>query len=169
MGTKPEQGKATMAGVEVSVYAHATEDEGRVEQAVMNMIPVEAREGGLKVRKLTGHHGGPILLMTTRIRNRKKAEEIFYNIVRSMASIDRLTLSEGAGDRVDERGNLYLRLDKQRAYARGAKLKNVDPIRIKFRFRIPHGSDPAGAVGNYITGVIDEIENGSRVDEEEGL
>lgn len=155
MEIKPEYKKIAVTRVEVSVYAHATEDESRVEQAVMNMIPIESREGGLKIRRMAGHHGDPILLMTTRIKNRKKAKAVLHNLVRLMAALEYLSLIEDAGDRIDEKGNLYMRLDKQIAYKRRAKLNNVDPIRMKFSFRIPYGLDPARAVEDYIASVIE--------------
>jgi len=157
MEIKPEYKKIAVTGVEVSVYAHATEDERRVKEAVMNMIPIEARESSLKMQRMTGHHGDPILLMTMRIKNRKKAKVIFHNLVRLMSAMEHFSPIEDTGDRIDEKGNLYMRFDKQIAYRGRVKLNNVDPIRMKFRFRIPHGLDPARAVEAYIAGVIDEI------------
>ena len=157
MEINPDHKKITVTDVEVSVYAHATEDERRVEEAVMNMIPIEARESVLKIRKMTGHHGDPILLMTMRIKNRKKAKVVFHNLVRLMAATEHFSPIEDTGDRVDEKGNLYMRFDKQLAYRGRVKLNNVDPIRMKFRFRIPHGLNPARAVEDYIAGAIKEI------------
>jgi len=153
------RGKAApeIVSAEVSVFSHATEDEGKVEEAVLNVIQGEDR-GRPKVQRLTGYHNDPITMMTWRVRKRKAAAEIFLGLMRSLAARDRWRLIEEAEDRVDEAGNLYLRLDKQRAYRGRAVLHEADPIRVKFRFRIPHGAEPVGAVRDALASVVDEIE-----------
>lgn len=146
-----------ITGVEIWVCAHATEDEVKVERAVLNMIPEAVGRPISKVQRLSGHHNDPILLMRMRINKRKAAGEMFRNIVRSLSPLDRQRLFDEAEDRVDEAGNLYLRLDKQDAYRGRAMLCEADPIRMKFRFRVPHGADPASTVRAYIA----EVERGT--------
>jgi len=133
-------------GVEISVFVHATEDEGKVERAALNLIPEGIGTPTSKVRRLTGHHNDPIVLMTMRIKKKTAAGEIFRNLLRSLSKLDRLRLIDEAEERVDEAGNLYLRLDKQSVYRGKAVLQESDAIRVKFKFRVPHGANPVSTV-----------------------
>lgn len=159
VATRPKRAPA-IKGVEISVFAHATEDEERVRQAVMNLIPEGVDAVGAEVQRLRGHHNDPILLMTMRIKRRRAAGELFRNLIRGLSTPDRLRLLDEVEDRVDEAGSLYLRLDKQEAYRGRAALHDVDPIRMKFRFRVPHKADPVTFVRSHVSNIIDEIENG---------
>lgn len=151
-----------ITGVEMSVCAHATEDEIKVEQAILNMTPEGFGRPITKVHRLRGHHNDPIVLMRMRIDKRKAAYDMFYNLVRSLSALERQRLFDEAKDRVDEAGNLYLRIDKQSAYLGRVVLHEADPIRMKFRFRLPHRADPISAVRAYINEVIEVVEQRSR-------
>jgi len=142
------------------VFAHATEDEGRVERALMKLIP-DAVERSLEVRTLSGHYGDPLTLLTVKVPRGKEAEAAIRNLVEGFSTLDRRSLIEGVDDRVDEAGNLYIRLDKQRAYTGKASLNEADPIRFKFRFRVAHGSDAVGSVRAFLAEVLDEVEFGA--------
>lgn len=157
--TETRQREVEISGVETSVFIHATEDEGKVERAVVNIIPVEDR--GPKVQRLRGHFKDPIILMMTKIRKRKAAREAFRSLIRALSPLDRRRLIDEAEDRVDKAGTLYMRFDKQRAFRGKAVLHETDPIRVKIRFRLSHGADPVRAVRASIVAVIDEIEDGS--------
>ena len=146
---------AVIVGAEVSTFVHATEDEGKVERAVLKALPGAVDRTGFRVQRLSGQYNDPILMMTMRIR-RKAAAKMFRHVVRSLSALDRQRLIDEAGDRVDGAGNLYLRLDKQSAYLGRAVLHEADPIRVKFRFRVPHGADPVTAVSASLAAVLDE-------------
>ena len=145
--------------VEISVFAHATEDEEKVERAVLNMIPKEFARPRPKVQRLKGHHNDPLVRMTMRITKRSAAVEMFRSLMRSLSPPDRRRLLDEAVERVDKSGNLYLRLDKQRAYRGGAVLHETDSIRMKFGFRAPHGVDPVSYVRTCVAEVGDEVEH----------
>ena len=148
------------SGVEISVFVHATEEEEKVERAVLNIIPTGVGANP-KIQRLRGHYNDPIILMTTRIRKRKAAREVFRGLIHSLSSLDRRRLFDEIEDRVDEAGNLYLRLDKQNAYRGRAVLHESDPIHVKFKFRIPHGVDPIRAVLASISAINNEAEHES--------
>lgn len=133
-------------GVEISVFAHATEDEGKVEKAALNLIPQGIGRPTSKIRRLTGHHNDPIVLMTMRIKKKTAAGEMFLNLLQSLSKLERWRLIDEAEERVDEAGNLYLRLDKQSAYLGKAALSESNAIRVKFKFHVPHGADPVSTV-----------------------
>ena len=158
---------ASINGAEVSVFSHATEDEAKVRKAVFNLVHEEYSKSGLATQGLTGHYNDPLVLMTLKIVGRKDTFEAFKQIMEKLSTQDRLRLLDEAGDRVDEAGNLYVRLDKQRAFGGVAVLNDPDPIRVKFKFRIPHGSDPAVAVRSFILNVIGEIEGVSKEEDKQ--
>jgi len=143
--------------VEASVFAYATEDEAKVEHALKNTLKAEA-ESDIEMQRLSGHYNDPLSLMTLRITNRKAAHEVFVNVIRGLSTMDRERLLDEIEDRVDDSGNLYLRLDKQSAFTGRMVLQEIDPVRLKFRFRVPHGSDPKLNIRSYIASVLDEIE-----------
>jgi hypothetical protein len=147
----------TILGVEASVFAHATEDEAKVERALKNALTVEA-DSGIEIRKLSGHYNDPLSLIAIRVTDRKAAHEVFVNVVRALSTMDRERLLSEIEDRVDDSGNLYLRLDKQSAFVDRMVLQEIDPIRLKFKFRVPHGADPKLNIRSYIASVLDEIE-----------
>jgi len=152
---------AVISGLEVSVFTHATEDERKVERAVLNIISIGVGGTSSKVQRLRGHFNDPIVLTTMRIRKRKAAREAFRSLIRSLSPLDRRRLLDEAEDRVDNAGNLYLRLDKQSAYLGRAVLHDADPIHMKTRFRPPHSVDPVRAVRESLAAIIDEAEQES--------
>lgn len=150
--------KAFVTGVQISVFAHATEDEEKVERAVRNMIPEGIVGITIDRKRLKGHYNDPITFITARIRKRKAATKMFHATMKNLSTLDQQRLLEEVEERVDEAGSLYLRLDKQRAFKEKEMLKEVDPIRMRFRFRIPHGTNPISFVRSSISAVMNDVE-----------
>jgi len=98
----------------VSTLAHATEDEQKVLKALRVLLPdeVEVRRG-----KLKGHHGNPIFTFTASIKQRKLVRELWARMTSKLRAGELDKLSHAAPERVDETCHLYLRFDKQLAYA----------------------------------------------------
>ncbi len=154
MGSPSERPAVT--GVQLRVFAYATEDETKVERALRNAIPSDVAGVKFSSQSLTGHFRDPITVITAEIRRDKDATRVFQATVRALPTLDRHRLIEEIGDRTDKAGNLYLRLDKQRVLAGVETLNDVDPVRIKFRFRVPHGEDPTSFIRTAIEAVLDE-------------
>ena len=98
----------------VSTLVHATEDEQRVLKALRLAMP-----GGAEVKqtRVRGHFGNPIVLLEARVKRREAIQELWRNI---LANLRRGGLEELRGSiprKIDDRCNLYLRFDKQRAHA----------------------------------------------------
>lgn len=147
-----------VTGVEISVFSYATEDEDKVERALRNIILQGISDIKVELQRLRGYYNDPITIMTASIRRRKEATEIFQATMRALSSLDQYRLIEEIEDRVDEAGNLYLRLDKQRALRGLEVLNKVDPVRIIFRFQIPHRADPVSFIRSSIDAVVGESE-----------
>ena len=153
---KTGQPMIDVLSVEVSTLAHATEDEDKVERAVRNLLPEGLGEGRLKRQRLSGYHKDPLTLITTKIKKRKGATQALRLTIALLSPLDRERLLEELEDRVDQAGNLYIRLDKQKALKGRGALVAVDSIRMKFCIRVPHGRLPI----EYIKTVIESLIEG---------
>ncbi len=142
--------------VEISTFSHATEDEERVENAITNLLPEENRDLWLTRKTLKGYHGDPITIVTGKIRTKKGATGVLQRVVQELSSLDQQRILDELEERLDEGGNLYIRLDKQKAYLGKVRLLETDPVKMKFRLRIPHGKDRAEYVREVINAIIKE-------------
>jgi len=142
--------------VEVSAFSHATEDEDKVEKAMKNLLPEENRDLWLTRKTLKGYHGDPITIVTGKIRTNKGATGVLRRVVQELSSLDQQRLLDELEERLDEGGNLYIRLDKQNAYLGKVRLLETDPVKMKFRLRIPHGKDRAEYVREIVNAIIRE-------------
>jgi RNA binding exosome subunit len=121
--------------IDIRVFAHATEDPEKVLIAVRNMLPPETLDAiTFKKSSLTGHHGNPIILFEARVNDKNAVQAIFGKIAASLGIMDKEMLSREIENHL-ERGNLYLRLDKQSAYLNEAKIAKADAIHFKIHFK----------------------------------
>jgi len=117
------------------VFAHATEDVDKVLNAVHNTLPAEVIETVvIKRTNLTGHHGNPIILLETRIKEKNAVQAVFEKLSSALSILDKEQLSGEIKEHLDK-GNLYLRLDKQSAYLNEIKLSRADPIHLCIHFQ----------------------------------
>ncbi len=103
------------------VHVHATEEEDRVREALAFLSGVEypAEE------QAKGHHGNPISILIASL-NRPSDIRAFWDRVRDHGQMAPL-LAE-LGKRLDARGQLFLRFDKQEAYRGRMKLVRHDDV-----------------------------------------
>jgi len=124
-----------IAYVDMRVFAHATEDLDKVMTAIRNTLPSESIDTVvLKKTNLTGHHGNPIVLFETRIKERNVVQTVFEKLSSGLRILDKKLLSGEITQHL-EKGNLYIRLDKQSAYLNELKLSSTDPIHLKIHFK----------------------------------
>lgn len=127
--------RGSIAFVELSLFAHATEDENKVLRAVRNLFPTEHLDNiTFRRQNLRGHHRNPIILFETRIKDGETINAFVENLSSHLSVLDKQNLLEEIG-RYVEKGSLYLRLDKQAAFQGSFKLCTADPIRVRIRFR----------------------------------
>ena len=132
--------KAPVGYVDLRVFAHATEDPERVLVAVRNLLPSESVDSVVfKRSNLTGHHGNPILLFEARVKERKLVQAVFAKLCSGLGLMDKEVLAGEISEHL-ERGNLYLRLDKQSAFLGEVRLGSVDPVHVRVHFK-KHGMD----------------------------
>jgi RNA binding exosome subunit len=132
--------KTPIAYIDIRTFAHATEDTDKVETAVRNTLPAELTETvTLERTNLTGHHGNPIVLFETRIKDKTAVQKVFQKLSSELSMLDKELLS-GEIRRHLEKGNLYIRLDKQSAYMNELRLSQADTIRFRVHFK-KHGME----------------------------
>lgn len=124
-----------IAFIDIRVFAHATEDLEKVMDAVHNILPKEFI-GSVTFKKasLSGHHGNPVVLLKTRIKERRIARAIFEKLSSGLSIFEKDQLSSEITQHL-EKGNLYMRLDKQAAYHNEFKLNQIDPIHFRVHFK----------------------------------
>lgn len=127
--------KVPIGYIDIRVFAHATEDLDKVLNAVHNILPSELVDTvSFKRTNLTGHHGNPIILLEARIKEKSVIQAIFERLCKGLSPVDKEVLSSEIEQRLD-RGNLYIRLDKQSAYLNELKLSSTDPIHFRIHFQ----------------------------------
>jgi RNA binding exosome subunit len=132
--------KAPVGYVDLRVFAHATEDPERALAAVRNLLPSEYVDSVVfKKSSLSGHHGNPIVLFEARVKDRKLVQAVFAKLCSGLGLMDKEVLAGEISGHL-ERGNLYLRLDKQSAFLGEVRLGSVDPVHVRVHFK-KHGTD----------------------------
>jgi RNA binding exosome subunit len=127
--------KNNIIHVELSFFAHATEDRDKVLKAAYNLLPAEfVEEVDISKKNLKGEYGNPIVFHKAMIQNPELAETILRNIGLNLSPLDKETLSDELDLRL-KKGNFYLRLDKQAAFKGKIRLCKSDPIRLRIRFK----------------------------------
>jgi RNA binding exosome subunit len=132
--------KLTIGHIDIRVFAHATEDPDRVLNAVRNTLPPRVIETvTFKKTGLTGHYGNSIVLFEVRVKETDAVQAIVERLSSGLSILDKETLSSEISQHLDK-VNLYIRLDKQSAYANKLRLKSTDPIHFRIHFK-KHGQE----------------------------
>lgn len=124
-----------IAFIDIRVFAHATEDPEKVMAAVHNILPTEFVDSiTFKKDNLSGHHGNPVVLLKTRIKEKRITLATFEKLSSGLSIFEKDQLSKEITQHL-EKGNLYMRLDKQAAYHNEFKLSEIDSIHFRVHFR----------------------------------
>ena len=127
--------KSPIGYIDVRVFAHATEDPEKVLTAVRNILPEELSENAVfQKTSLTGHHGNPIMLFGTKLTEKQALPAALQKIGAGLTALDKETLEKNIKLHL-EKGNLYLRFDKQSAYQSELRFSQNDPIHFKIHFK----------------------------------
>ncbi|MBS7606724.1 MAG: RNA-binding domain-containing protein [Candidatus Bathyarchaeia archaeon] len=124
-----------IAYINLSFFAHATEDQEKVLLAAKNIFPAEyAEKIAFSKSTLKGEYGNPIIFFKTEIRDSEIAESLLHNISINLPVIDKEDLLQHLNLHLSG-GNLYIRLNKQEAFKGKIRLCRADPIRLQIRFK----------------------------------
>ncbi len=103
-----------IGSLQVEAFAHATEDTRKVKHAMSNIIA--DLDADLHEEVLRGHYDNPIFLLRMRIEDQDRVEKTLSLLREKIEPDQKKSLAEELEDHVDDRGWLYLRLDKQELY-----------------------------------------------------
>jgi len=127
--------KPPIAYIDIRVFAHATEDPTKVQKAVQNLLPDElAQTLVFEKTNCTGHHGNAIILFTAELTDKKLLPKAIEKIGAELGILDKEELQQNLKLHV-EKGNLFLRFDKQSAFSSALKFSQTDPIHLKIHFK----------------------------------
>ena len=149
-----EEGSLRFSAAEINLVLHATEDEGRVLKAIEDVLLVPSERFSSSPSE--GHYKNKILLQKAIISS-NEAGSLAKRVISLLNSADREHLSRLVHEYSDEKGNLYIRLDKQRMCQGRVSLSESDAIRI--RFKPVKRYKPSGAIQGYV-GLFDLHMNG---------
>lgn len=124
------EGNLKFSAAEVNLLLHATEDGGKVLKSIQDTLAVSSER--FSISPSEGHYKNKILLLKAMLTS-KEAGALAVQIMSRLNSSDRERLSCSLHEYSDEKGNLYLRLDKQRICHGKVSLSEMDAIRIRFK------------------------------------
>jgi len=128
--------KSNISYIDLSFFAHATEDQEKVLKAVRNLFPPKYIDRiSFSKSRLKGEYGNPIIFFKVQIREPEIAESLLLNISSNLPAVDKEDLFSHLDLHLDG-GSLYIRLNKQEAYRGNFRLYTADPIRIRVRFKL---------------------------------
>ncbi|QZA87860.1 RNA-binding protein [Salinarchaeum sp. IM2453] len=103
-------GSVPLHYVDLRAFCYATEDDKGVERALRRFLPEDTH---IEQHESEGHYGDRILVFSARVEN---ADEIRH-VLSQLAEGDVLdTISTEIDDRVTDNTELFIRLDKQKAF-----------------------------------------------------
>jgi len=124
-----------IAYVDIGFFGHATEDEGKVLEAAKRLLPpAHIEDIVFEKNSLRGHHGNPIILFESKIKDKNIVKAVVENLASNLSALDKETLLNEIELHL-EKGSFFIRLDKQAAFEGSFKLATADPIRFRLRFK----------------------------------
>lgn len=124
------EGDIRFSAAEVNLLLHGTEDGSKVLQAIRDMLSVPSER--FSSLPSEGHYKNKILVLKAMLSS-QEAGDLAIRIMSLLNSSDRERLSNSLVEYSDEKGYLYLRLDKQKICQGKVSLSGTDAIRIRFK------------------------------------
>ncbi|MGC8555970.1 MAG: RNA-binding domain-containing protein [Conexivisphaera sp.] len=135
--------------LEVSLHVHATEDEEGVRRSLERILGIRRDE--VERVQLTGHHGNPVVVLSATLMD-ERALDVLRSVLRGMDAAERDIVRRSLEEMSDERGRIYIRLDKQGLVLGRIRMGREDPVRIV----LSSGSGRAEAA-ELVLGMLDEV------------
>ena len=122
--------KKAIHSISVSVFAHGTEDEGKVLAALRRIVPESVSVDRLPV---TGHFGNPMVILTARIEKAYETRHIIGAIKKELPKDELIDLREQIPQHLNQRCTLVMKFDKQAAAGGFLRQGNEDPIVLRVK------------------------------------
>ncbi|WP_456436586.1 RNA-binding domain-containing protein [Methanopyrus sp.] len=136
--------------ISARVIAHATEDEVKVLEALANVLCGVLEEEDVEPETFyaEGHHGNPVTIFQVKIDRPRYIERVLEHWRENIPAEERRRVWSDIERRVDDKGNLYLRFDKQSAYKGELRISDADDV---VRVKVNLKSYPASREGGIKT------------------
>jgi RNA binding exosome subunit len=109
------------------VFVYGTENEEKVKAAVKTLFP----NSHPQTDTTEGYFKNPVLILHDKISKNREIKN-FIHILKEIDAASKKRLLSVLENKMDERGNLFLRFDKQRAYLGDLKIiEHGDAIHVK--------------------------------------
>ena len=119
-----------LGGATISVVIHATEDKDKVISKIVKVLSLNsARFQEFNTR---GHWGNQIVMLNISL-GQTLAGKILKTIYTSLGNNKKTAFLSSLEQSIDEKYNLYVRIDKQSICREEISLSDQDSIKIKFR------------------------------------
>jgi RNA-binding protein len=128
-----QNGNVEFSAAEIKIIVHATEETDSILRTINSTLNVPPDT--FSVVKTEGHWGNEILLLTGTL-GKNEANSLYRKVEASLLQ----NYDELLSNFFDEKGNLYIRLDKQRLCRGKVSISESDSIRIRFRNAMRYGS-----------------------------
>ncbi len=109
------------------VFVYGTENEEKVKEAIQTLFP----NSHPQTDTTEGYFKNPVLILHNKISKNREIKE-FIEILKQIDAPSKKQLRSELENKMDERGNLFLRFNKQRAYLGDLKIvEHGDAIHVK--------------------------------------
>lgn len=121
------------SAAEIKIIVHATEEKDSILKHLNSTLDIPPDT--FSIVKTEGHWGNEILLLTGNL-SKNEANSLYRRVETSLLE----SYDDLLSNFFDEKGNLYIRLDKQKLCRGKVSFSESDPIRIRFRNVMTYGS-----------------------------
>jgi hypothetical protein len=115
---------------QIDLVCHATEDKAKILDSIFKILLIPQEE--FQETEYEGHWGNKILKLTATI-NKKESLSLIKKILGAISFVERDALLNNLENHIDEKGNLFLRVDKQKTCKNKISLTENEGIKIKFK------------------------------------
>ena len=113
----------------ISLFVQSTEDKDRILSSLAEVFSIPNIPHIAEFMELKGHHGNPVTHVNLSLKG-DEARGTLQTILERLSEADRDQLLGNLEDYLDERGNLYVRLDKQELCLKRLAMSQSDAVRI---------------------------------------
>lgn len=114
----------------IDIVIHATEDKYVILEAVLSNLEIPMEK--FEENEYEGHWGNKILRVSTEV-NKNDTQILVERILKKLSFLDKENLLSNLDKHIDEKGNLYLRIDKQKICKNKISLSDTEGIKLKFK------------------------------------
>ena len=120
------------SSLDISILVHATEDEKKILNSILESFRLSADRMKIDCVKTEGHWKNPIMRLN--ITTSHDIDHLFIDLCNELKiNFGSEDLDQYLKNNLDEKGSVYIRLDKQKLCARAFLLSDTDAIRMIFK------------------------------------